>query len=67
MIDDFIVLACEGLWDVVSDDDTYRLVKSCLYGELPDGLEFLLNTSISCIFFTKLFCLWNVYAYVDLG
>ena len=55
MIDDFIVLACEGLWDVVSDDDTYRLVKSCLYGELPDGLEFLLNT-ISCIFFTKEFC-----------
>ncbi|CAN6980212.1 unnamed protein product [Brassica oleracea var. botrytis] len=39
MIDDFIVLACEGLWDVVSDDDTYRLVKSCLYGELPDGCK----------------------------
>ncbi|KAJ0250294.1 protein phosphatase 2C 54 [Hirschfeldia incana] len=36
LIDDFIVLACEGLWDVVSDDDTYRLVKSCLHGELPD-------------------------------
>lgn len=48
MIDDFIVLACEGLWEVVSDDDTYRLVKSCLYGKLPDGLEFSLN--INCIF-----------------
>ncbi|XP_056862180.1 probable protein phosphatase 2C 54, partial [Raphanus sativus] len=39
MIDDFIVLACEGLWEVVSDDDTYRLVKSCLYGKLPDGCK----------------------------
>ncbi|KAL0845472.1 hypothetical protein Bca101_018718 [Brassica carinata] len=39
MIDDFMVLACEGLWDVVSDDDTYRLVKSCLYGELPDSCK----------------------------
>ncbi|CAH8272907.1 unnamed protein product [Arabidopsis lyrata] len=36
-IDDFIVLACDGLWDVVSDGDTYQLVKSCLYGKLPDG------------------------------
>ncbi|AEE82964.1 putative protein phosphatase 2C 54 [Arabidopsis thaliana] len=37
-IDDFIVLACDGLWDVVSDDDTYQLVKRCLYGKLPpDG------------------------------
>ncbi|CAA7042258.1 unnamed protein product [Microthlaspi erraticum] len=36
MIDDFIVLACEGLWDVVSDDDTYQLVKCCLYGKSPN-------------------------------
>ncbi|CAH8388525.1 unnamed protein product [Eruca vesicaria subsp. sativa] len=39
MIDDFIVLACEGLWDVVSDNDTYRLVKSCLYGKVPEGCK----------------------------
>ncbi|KFK31883.1 hypothetical protein AALP_AA6G171100 [Arabis alpina] len=35
-IDDFIVLACDGLWDVVSDNDTYQLVKRCLHGKLPD-------------------------------
>ncbi|CAH2071070.1 unnamed protein product [Thlaspi arvense] len=39
MIDDFIVLACEGLWEVVSDDDTYQLVKRCLYGNSPDGVK----------------------------
>ncbi|XP_022545636.2 probable protein phosphatase 2C 54 isoform X2 [Brassica napus] len=37
MIDDFIVLACEGLWNVVSDDDTYQLVKRCLYDKSPAG------------------------------
>lgn len=65
MIDDFIVFVCEGLWDVVFDDDIYWFVKSCFYGELLDGLEFLLNI-ISCIFFIKEFCFWNVYVYVDL-
>ncbi|CAH8283727.1 unnamed protein product [Eruca vesicaria subsp. sativa] len=37
MIDNFIVLACEGLWNVVSDDDTYQLVKRCLYDKFPAG------------------------------
>ncbi|KAL1217731.1 putative protein phosphatase 2C 54 [Cardamine amara subsp. amara] len=37
IIDDFIVFACDGLWEVISDDDTYQLVKSCLHSKLPEG------------------------------
>ncbi|XP_010435677.1 PREDICTED: probable protein phosphatase 2C 54 [Camelina sativa] len=53
-IDDFIVLACEGLWDVVSDSDTYQLVKRCLYGKLPDGCTSESSTTKAAVILAEL-------------
>ncbi|ESQ38422.1 hypothetical protein EUTSA_v10028850mg [Eutrema salsugineum] len=54
MKDDFIVLACEGLWEVVSDDDTYQLVKRCLYGKSHDGCKPESNSTKAAVILAEL-------------
>ncbi|CAN8246525.1 unnamed protein product [Cochlearia groenlandica] len=54
MIDDFIVLACEGLWDVVSDDDTYQLVKRCLHDKSPHGSKKESSTTKAAVILAEL-------------
>ena len=58
--DEFLVLACDGVWDVMSNEDICSFVSARM--RITDDLEFIANEVIdTCLHkVCRYFCKWGV-------
>lgn len=63
--DEFLVLACDGIWDVMSNEDVCDYIRSLLL--LTDDLEAITNQVIdTCLYKVLLFNIIILLAYNSL-
>ncbi|KAL2558722.1 Protein phosphatase 2C 7 [Forsythia ovata] len=48
-MDEFMIIASDGLWDVVSNDLACQLVRRCLYGQLKSNRSLTTETAAAAL------------------
>ena len=58
--DEFVVLACDGIWDVMSNEELCEFVRSRLqvFDDLERVCNAVVDTCLHKVHITQCFCIW---------